>query len=299
MNDKLKFIPKTEEEWHRHDLELIENYRPMDDDFARELFRNNLPLAQRVIEIITGISGLELQYTETQYDLNRLLGSRSICLDVFGVDKNGNLYNFEIQRSNAGASAKRARYHSSALDIEFFESGEDFSKLPISYVIFITEKDVIGDGKLIYRVERIIEGLNKPFNDDSHIIFVNGAYNNPDDTSDLAKLVHDFKCTKADEMYIEELADSTKRFKETPKGVSEMCEKIENMRKIAMAQGREEGRAEGEAKGRAEGKAEGRFEGIFEAIIALVKDGLISVSEGAKRTNMSVTEFETKLAAIS
>ena len=86
-----------------------------------------------------------------------------------------------------------------------------------------------------------------------------------------------------------------------------MCEKIENMRKIAMAQGREEGRAEGEAKGRAEGeakgraegKAEGRFEGIFEAIIALVKDGLISVSEGAKRTNMSVTEFEAKLAAIS
>ena len=36
-----------------------------------------------------------------------------------------------------------------------------------------------------------------------------------------------------------------------------------------------------------------------EAIIALVKDGLISVSEGAKRTNMSVTEFEAKLAAMS
>ena len=44
------------------------------------------------------------------------------------------------------------------------------------------------------------------------------------------------------------------------------------------------------------GKAEGRAEGILEAIISPVKDGLISVSEGAKRANMSVAEFEAKLA---
>ena len=63
-----------------------------------------------------------------------------------------------------------------------------------------------------------------------------------------------------------------------------MCEKIEYMRELAMAQGKEEG------------KAEGRAEGILEAIISLVKDGLISVAEGAKRANMSVAEFEAKLA---
>jgi hypothetical protein len=32
----------------------------------------------------------------------------------------------------------------------------------------------------------------EPFGDDEHIIFVNGAYNNPDDNFDLAKLIHDF-----------------------------------------------------------------------------------------------------------
>ena len=143
MSDKPQFIPRTKEEWHQHDLAIVESYRPMDDDFARELFRNDLPLAQRVIEIITGITGLELKYSETQYDLKRLLGSRSICLDVLGVDRDGTLYNFEIQRSDIGASPRRARYHSSALDVEFFDSGEKFELLPISYVIFITENDVL------------------------------------------------------------------------------------------------------------------------------------------------------------
>lgn len=276
MSNKDNFIPRTKEEWHQHDLDLIESYRPMDDDFMRELFRNNLPLAQRVIEIITGITGLELRYSETQYDLNRLLGSRSICLDVLGIAQDGTLYNFEVQRNDKGASAKRARYHSSALDVEFFESGEDFDRLPVSYVIFITEKDVLGKGQLIYEIDRTIKGINEDFNDGSHIIFVNGAYNNPDDTSDLAKLVHDFRCTKADDMYIKELADRTRQFKETPEGVSEMCKKIEDMREMAIAQG--------------------ETTGTLKTLIALVKDGLISVAEGAKRANMTIPEFEAKLA---
>ncbi len=33
-------------------------------------------------------------------------------------------------------------------------------------------------------------------------IYVNGAYDNKDDTSDLAKLIHDFRCKKADEMVL-------------------------------------------------------------------------------------------------
>lgn len=53
-------------------MRTIENYRPLDDDFMRELFRNDLPLAQLVLRIITGIDDLQLTSQETQYDLNRL-----------------------------------------------------------------------------------------------------------------------------------------------------------------------------------------------------------------------------------
>lgn len=229
----LRIQAKTPEQWHEEDLKTIANYRPIDDDFMRELFRNDLPLAQTVLRIITGIDDLKLISQETQYDMKRLLGSRSICLDVFGTDSKGQKFDIEIQRSDRGAAPQRARYHSSAIDVEFLKAKEEFTTLPITYVIFITENDVRGENKLIYNFEWTDTESGTPLGDGAHIIFVNGAYNNAEDTSDLAKLVHDFRCKNADEMYIKQFADKTRFFKETPEGVSQMCKAIEDMRNEA------------------------------------------------------------------
>ena len=62
-----------------------------------------------------------------------------------------------------------------------------------SYVIFITEKDVIGRGQAIYSVNRYFEDTKELFDDGNHIIYVNGAYKN--DESPIGKLMHDFRCT--------------------------------------------------------------------------------------------------------
>lgn len=229
----LLITKKSEMQWHEDDLRTIENYRPLDDDFMRELFRNNLSLAQLVLRIITGIDDLELISQETQYDLNRLLGARSICLDVFGTDSKGRKFDLEIQRADRGATPQRARYHSSAMDVEFLKAKAEFTELPISYVIFITENDVRGENKLIYNFEWTDTTTGTPLGDGAHIIFVLGAYNNSEDTSDLAKLVHDFRCKNAEDMKIKELADITRYLKETPEGVSIMCKAIEDMRNEA------------------------------------------------------------------
>jgi hypothetical protein len=100
-------------------------------------------------------------------------------------------------------------------------------------VIFITENDVRGENKLIYNFEFTDTDSGTPLGDGAHIVFVNGAYNNAEDTSDLANLVHDFRCKRADDMKIKELADKTRFFKETPEGVSIMCKAIEEMRNEA------------------------------------------------------------------
>lgn len=224
---------KSKNQWHEDDLRTIENFRPLDDNFMRELFRNDLPLAQLVLRIITGIEDLQLTSQETQYDMNRLLGARSICLDVFGTDSKGRKFDLEIQRADSGATPQRARYHSSAIDVEFLKAKAEFTELPISYVIFITENDVRGENNLIYNFEWTDTATGTPLGDGAHIIFVNGAYNNADDTSDLAMLVHDFRCKRAEDMKIKELADKTRFFKETPEGVSIMCKAIEDMRNEA------------------------------------------------------------------
>lgn len=46
------------------------------------------------------------------------------------------------------------------------------------------------------------------------------------------------------------------------------------------------------AQQRDEGRAEGRTEGAIEMLIELVKDGLLSLSDAAKRMNMTTEEFE-------
>ncbi|MCH5200575.1 MAG: PD-(D/E)XK nuclease family transposase [Oscillospiraceae bacterium] len=217
--------PKTKEQQHEENLKTLRALRPIDDDFMRELFRNNLPLAQMVLRIITGIEDLVLVSEETQYDLKRLVGARSICLDVMGTDSTGRMFDIEIQREDSGADPHRARYHSAAMDIENLDKNQKFSELPDTYVIFITENDVFGQGEPIYKVERIITTTNKPFSDGEHILYVNGAY---EGDTEIGWLMHDFRCSNADEMHYELLAERTRYYKEDPKGVSNMCKLMED-----------------------------------------------------------------------
>ena len=72
------------------------------------------------------------------------------------------------------------------MDVNNLKIRENFRSLPDTYVIFITENDVWGEGQPIYLIERINTTTSKHFDDGEHIIYVNGAYDNKDDTSDLA-----------------------------------------------------------------------------------------------------------------
>ena len=266
----------TEEQWHEKYLQTLENYRPIDDDFFTKLFQDNIPLAEKVLRIITDVKDLHLSSIKTQETLKKLAGSRSVRFVAFGHDNLNREFDIEVQRADSGASPKRARYHSSSIDTNYLKAGQDFDVLPTTYVIFITENDIFGKNELIYRFERMDKKLGLSFDDEAHIIYVNGAYNNPNDTSELAKLVHDFRCSNADEMYTQLLAERTRYFKETPEGVSEMCKAMEEMQKTA----------------RAEGEAIGMQKGILETLVSLVKDGILTLAEAAGRYNVTVSEFE-------
>ena len=200
----MKFPEKTEEQKREEYLRRLKELRPIDDDFMRELFRNNLPLAQMVLRIITGIDDLTIISEETQYGLKRLMGVRSICLDVLCKDKLGRLFNIEIQRDDDGADPHRARFNSASIDVENLKKNQKFKELPDTYVIFITEHDIFGEGKAVYRIERINTDTGKPFNDGEHIIYVNGVY---EGDSEIGRLMHDFRCSNADDMHYELLAE--------------------------------------------------------------------------------------------
>ena len=269
----------VEEQQHQEDLQRLRDLRPIDDDFMRCLFKDNIPLVEFVLRIITGKQDLVITGCETQKDMKRLAGARSICLDAYGRDSAGKRYDLEIQRPEKGADPHRARYHSSVMDIENLHSGQEFKELPDTYTIFITEKDFYGKGEPIYPIERMNLVRGKPFGDGEHILYVNGEYRG---TSNLGKLMHDFNCTQASDMNFELMADRTRYLKENPKGVSEMCRIMEDMRNESLKEGIREGRKEG--------RKEGLREGMKEAALRMITAGKYALEEIADISGLSLEE---------
>ena len=225
---------------HQEDLRRIQNFRLMDDDFMTKCFEGDPQYIELVLRIILEMPNLKVIHVRTQVFVENLL-NRSVRLDIVAVDSKGRRMNVEIQRSDSGAGWKRARYNSSMMDINLLEKGDKFDDLPEVWVIFITEHDVIGEGKPLYRIERCLVDTGKVIQDGSHILYVNGAYRG--DTP-LGKLMHDFSCKNPAEMNYKELADRVRFFKESKEGVAIMCKAIEDMRRQERQEGFEEGKGE-------------------------------------------------------
>ena len=138
----------------------------------------------------------------------------------------------EIQRADQGAGKKRARYYSSMLDSTTLHASEPFSALPETYVIFITENDVLGNGLPLYHVERVIQETGVLFDDGEHIIYMNGAYVGEDPVGVLAR---DFRAKAPEEMKKSVLEERVRYFKRSEEGQTAMCRMMEEMRNEAAA----------------------------------------------------------------
>ena len=221
----------TTAQTHQQDLERLKSLRYIDDDFMTVCLADNYEGVELILRIVLGREDITIKTVHTQELLKNLQG-RSAILDVHAIDSTKKEFDVEIQRSDTGAGAKRARHNSSLLDAHILKPGDDTENIPDSYVIFITENDVMKGNQPIYPVERYVTiGENKVlFGDGSHIIYVNGKYRGNDE---IGKLLHDFSCTNPDDMNYEMLAKKARYFKQDEKGVAVMCKIMEDMRNEA------------------------------------------------------------------
>jgi len=208
-------------------LRRLKGFRPIDDTFMRAMMKGNKPLAEFVLRIIMGNPSLRLVKFNTQDELKMVTGARSVTLDVTATDDEGRKYDIEVQRAGSGAEPKRARYHSSMMDVGSIKAGDPFEMLPETYVIFITEEDVYKASKACYSVRRINETIGVPFGDGTVILYVNGKYRANDD---IGRLMHDFGCSDPDEMNYGIMADRARYYKESTEGVKDMCKIMDDLR---------------------------------------------------------------------
>ena len=221
---------------HQEDLQRLRGFRLLDDDFLTKCFEGDTASIELVLQIVLEKPDLKVLDVRTQVFVENLL-NRSVRLDILATDSTGAKLNVEVQRSDKGAGRKRARYNASMMDANLLKKGEDFDKLPETWVIFITENDVMGKGLPLYPIERCFLGTGERFEDGSHILYVNGAYRG--DTP-IGKLMHDFSCTDAADMYYGTLADRVRFFKESKEGIEIMCRAMEDMRNQTLKEGMKE-----------------------------------------------------------
>ncbi len=218
---------------HQEDLQRLRGFRLLDDDFLTKCFEGDTASIELVLQIVLEKPDLKVLDVRTQVFVENLL-NRSVRLDILATDSTGAKLNVEVQRSDKGAGRKRARYNSSMMDANLLKKGEDFDKLPETWVIFITENDVMGKGLPLYPIERCFLGTGERFEDGSHILYVNGAYRG--DTP-IGKLMHDFSCIDAADMYYRTLADRVRFFKESKEEIEIMCRAMEDMRNQTLKEG--------------------------------------------------------------
>ncbi|MBQ6418631.1 MAG: hypothetical protein IJJ91_08180 [Synergistaceae bacterium] len=281
MPDEIKFSEK------------IQHLRLIDDVLMNEVFRD-MECTELLLGVILKRNDIKVFNARTQRTLKSF--GRSLKLDIWAEDEDNPYvnYNVEIQRSNQGANVKRSRVHSGAIDFFALAAGDDFSELGDSYVIFITEHDVLKKGLPMYTVERYINEAGEKFNDGSHIIYVNGECR--DGNTELGRLMQDFFEPDPDKMNYPVLANRVRYLKEG-EGTRKMSYTIQELFKDELAAGRAEALKEGISAGMTAGIDTGRKEGREQAEGSFIKNmleaGKLAFSEIAQYAGVSLSRVQT------
>ena len=199
---------------------IVKNLCMMSNKFMNLMLKNNIPAAEKMLRVIMKNDKIKVISVQVQDFIQNLYG-HSAQLDILAEDENGRRFNVEIQRANEGAPAKRARFYSSVLDTVFLQAGHDYEELPESYVIFITENDVLNYNLPIYNINRYIDQNLKRFNDGSQIIYVNSKIQ---DETPLGKLMQDMYCTDPAKLNYKEFAPKMEFLKYSKEGEKEMTD---------------------------------------------------------------------------
>lgn len=244
--DRRNMEEKMEEHYERY-RRVIADLTMMSDIFMRNVLKQPY-CVQEVLRIILGEEDLIVEDVVIQRDYKNLQG-RSATLDCVATDQRKRQFDVEVQQKDGGALPERARYHAGLLDMNTLMEGQDFLELPESYVIFITLNDVLREKRPICFIKRIVEETNHTFEDRTRIIYINSKIQ--DDTP-LGRLMHDFHCRRAEDMYNVVLADRVRVLKETKEGVKEMCEQMDAIYRWGEADGRKQGEEIGRRQGEAQ-----------------------------------------------
>ena len=195
----------------------------IDDVFFHKMAEDK-EVCEEILRILLSKPNLKVVESQVQRYL-RNIGAHSVILDVLCQDENGDYINVEVQKTDDDDHQRRLRFNQSNIDTTFVEKGIPYNKLPDIYLVFISKFDVFNEGHTVYHINRVIEETGTIVENGTHEIYANTAI---DDKSDIAELMQYFKNSTGEHENFMNLCNRVKYFKESQKGVSEMCQLVED-----------------------------------------------------------------------
>ena len=224
------------------------------DDFMFSRIMSNPKFVKPLLETILGVKIRKIVYPQTQKTIDLSLQAKGIRLDVYVEDDQNTVFNLEMQTSDGANLPKRMRYYQGMIDLNILDTGQDYTTLKKSYVIFICTFDPFGEGRHIYTFCNTCQENTALTLDDDAVKIVLSTKGTMDDVSPEMKRILDYIDGKgASDKFTEELEEAVRSARQNERWRLDYMT-LEYEYRQRYLEGKEEGRAEGREEGRAEGR---------------------------------------------
>ena len=277
-------------------MEAIGTLNPIEDAVFRKM-AESIEFCEEILRVFLQEPKLRVVSNHSQHSVTSIEG-RSVILDAYCELEDGRKVNVEVQNANNTDHQRRVRYYSSVLTTSLMKKGDSFDKVPNICIVYVCNFDIFGLNKSLYVIKRIIDKTEVELDNGLQEIYISPI----NDGSLIAELMRVFIESDVYNLKFPVTSEMKLRFNRETKG-EKMTEALrgvyealrEEVDRESMKAAMREGMEKGIEEGRARGIEEGRAEGVLSSLVSLVKDGLISVSEAAKRADMSEEDFKKYL----
>ena len=264
---------------------------------------SNPDICKKVVELCIGKKVRGIRYKEGEKTIDLAPETRGIRLDVYLEDDDQTIYDLEMQTVAKPFLGKRIRYYDGVMGLNSLHAGEEYDRLPNSYIVFLCLFDPFGEGRVRYEFQRR-EKVNPDLTlgDGSIDIIINAG----GDTSKCSDEMKEFLAVLTGHVIgngIGKAIDDAVREAKTHISWREQYMLLEQMlleeRNEGIEQGIEIGKEQGIEIGKEQGIEIGKEQGIASGklvmLYSLTEKGRLTLSEAAEEAGQSESVFQEGL----
>ena len=269
-------------------MEAIGTLNPIEDAVFRKM-AESIEFCEEILRVFLQEPKLRVVSNHSQHSVTSIEG-RSVILDAYCELEDGRKINVEVQNANNTDHQRRVRYYSSVLTTSLMKKGDSFDKVPNICIVYVCNFDIFGLNKSLYVIKRIIDKTEVELDNGLQEIYISPV----NDGSLIAELMRVFIESDVYNLKFPVTSEMKLRFNRETKG-EKMTEALRGVYEALREEVDRESMKAAMREGMEKGIEEGIAKGVLSSLVSLVKDGLISVSEAAKRADMSEEGFKRYL----